>query len=337
VSVELPTEYSRDRPRVHDLARDFVARLQARTTQRVGVSRGLPGITLPSQIRRSGDPLDSEAAIVAYPADRTFLDMTRLQLARGRLYSDDEADSNALVAVVDERAAAFLWPGEDPLGKTVMDFQSAAPVERAVVGVVREIGLDFKSSRRNGFAFVPLDPAGGSNEIFVWRGLVTGTFRDAIREVGHDVEPRAVISVRILEPFERPLGEPRLLARLLGSLAVLALVLTIAGVYSIVSHTVAGRTGEIGVRMALGATAVRIRWMILVQSLVPTLIGILLGAALSLWWTQGLRSLLFGFDPRSPVVLISAGSVVLVIAALASLVPARRATRVDPVMALRSQ
>jgi hypothetical protein len=327
------------RAQAHVAVASFVDRAEAETGQRIGIGRGLPGVTLPGALWRSGDPPESRDTVIAYPVDATWMSVARLQLVRGRLYSDTEANGNAPVAVVDERAARFFWPGADPIGQIVTDRQTRAPFSRSVIGVVRTVDVDFgraaDAGRANGRAFVPLAPDGFSPPWLLWRGPVSGQFVDRLRQAADLAAPGAKVRVTPLEPFERRLGEPRMLAWLMASLGLLALLLTIAGVYAVVSHVVSGRLAEIGIRMALGAPPARVRRMILVESLWPTVVGVVAGAGIAVWWTRALRGVLFGVDPTNPILVAAVAIAVVGVAQAACLRPARRAMRVDPVRVLQ--
>ncbi len=139
------------------------------------------------------------------------------------------------------------------------------------------------------------------------------------------------------EPFARRFGEPRLLARMIGVLGLLTLVLTITGVYAVISHATAGRTGEIGVRIALGATAPRLRAMIVREALWPAVCGVVVGLTAAFWWAVRLKGLLFEIQPRSPWVFVAAAAIVTAVAIVASGIPATRASRLNPVDALRAE
>ncbi|HET9369422.1 MAG TPA: ABC transporter permease, partial [Vicinamibacterales bacterium] len=232
VSLTLPDELAAPsaRAQAHLAVQAFVDRVEAETGGRIGLGRGLPGVTLPAAIRRVTDPIDSDDTVIGYPVDATWMSVARLQLVRGRLFTDAEAAAGAPVAVLDERAARFLWPDVDPIGQLVRDHQTRPAGERAVVGVVRAVDVDFGRApgqgRANGRAFVPLDPLGFSPPWLLWRGPVSDAFVDRLRQAATAVAPGAKVRVTPLEPFERRLGEPRLLARLMASLALLALLLT---------------------------------------------------------------------------------------------------------------
>jgi macrolide transport system ATP-binding/permease protein len=194
----------------------------------------------------------------------------------------------------------------------------------------------FGEKEKGGYAFVPLHPRGRQRSL-IWRGEATAQLAAALRDATKELEPRATAGARAFEPFERTFGEPRLLARVTGVLGLLALTLTIAGVYSVTSHTVGGRTSEIGVRMALGATAMRVRRMILREALRPAVVGVGVGLAAAFWWAQTIKALLFGIDARNPWAFAASAVLVLCVVALAGLIPATRASRINPVEALRAE
>jgi putative ABC transport system permease protein len=113
--------------------------------------------------------------------------------------------------------------------------------------------------------------------------------------------------------------------------------LTVVGLYGVVSHGVAQRTREMGIRIALGAETARIAALIVLQALKPAALGVALGLAASVWWTETLRSLLYGFTPHDWRIFLGAGAIVLALVAIACLLPIRRATRVDPLIALKAE
>ena len=149
------------------------------------------------------------------------------------------------------------------------------------------------------------------------------------------------ISVYDVEPVDsyvaRVLARPRFILTLLGAFAVVAFLLAVIGIYGLISYSVSQRTRELGIRMALGAQHSNILKLIVGQGSVLAAVGIALGLAASLAFTRLIRSLLFGVRATDPVTFIGATLILIVVAALASYVPARRATRVDPMIALRTE
>ena len=338
-SVELPAEYDASPERAKRIVREVEARAERATGQAIGWEGGIPGLTLPGPLRNSAtDASPASVIATAYPVDRTAMDAFRLQLVAGRLFTDDEAHTNAPVAVIDRRASEILAPGETALGRTVYDAQvrNAPRTARQVVGIVDTVNVDFSiEPAKQGRAFIPFHARGRLGSL-IWRGTarpdVTGALRDGLR----NLEPRARVSVAQFEPFARRFGEPRLLARMIGMLGVLTLLLTITGVYSVISHATAGRTGEIGVRMALGATSARLRAMIVREALGPAAIGVVIGIVTAFWWSIRLKDLLFQIEPRSPWVFAGASALIAIVVVFASGIPATRASRLNPAETLRA-
>jgi putative ABC transport system permease protein len=151
------------------------------------------------------------------------------------------------------------------------------------------------------------------------------------------VAPGATVTVRTYRPFERTLGQPRFLAALLGTLNGITLILAVVGIFGVVNHGAAKRAREMGIRMALGATAARIRRMVVTGALLPAALGIAAGAGIALWWTPALQSLLFGIEPSDPLTYAAAAAMVTLVVLAGSLLPAWRVSRVPPTSALRAE
>lgn len=337
--VNLPADYDTRPEQAAALLREAETRAERSTGQQIGWEGGIPGFTLPGGLRGNPtDPPNAPSVATAFPVDRTAMEAFRLQLVAGRLFTDDEAHTNAPVAVIDRRTSELLWPGENALGRTVYDAQVREDpwIARQVVGVVETVNVDFsKTPGKQGRAFVPFHPKARLATL-VWRGSARPEITQALRDAFRELEPRAKVSSMPFEPFARWLGEPRLLARMIGVLGLVTLVLTITGIYAVISHATAGRTGEIGVRIALGATAARLRRMIVREALWPGAAGVMIGLAVAFWWAVRLKDLLFEVDPRSPWVFASAAVLVTAVVMLASGVPAARASRINPIEALRA-
>ncbi len=251
------------------------------------------------------------------------------------------AGSPPLDIIVNQTLARRQWPGRDPIGKVLWlgcpdgDPQIAA----RVIGVARDskyIALDedptplFYASRRqlwwNGYFALILHTAGDPAALYApliqlartggpnLRTYELGTFDDVIQS---------------------SLWRVRWQARLLGAFGLLALALSVVGLYGVVAYSVAQRTREIGVRMALGAQRIDVQWMVLARGLRLTAAGIAAGLALSASATRFLRGFLYGIDPLDPTAFAAAALAWLFIAMLASYIPARRAARVDPAISLR--
>jgi putative ABC transport system permease protein len=306
--------------------------LRARLSLPVTLAGGWPAMHLPGVMSAAGAGPDAPQPI-AYPAAGTMFDVFGIRLAAGRLYSDAEAFGNAPVAVIDRLAADRLWPGQDPLGRIVVDADGA---ERHVIGVVDTLRTHLTSTELTGTAFIPFAPTARAMNLAV-RAPDGGLSADELRAAVHDVAPGARVTLWPLRPFERTLGQPRFLAALLGTLNVITLILAAVGIFGVVNHGAAKRSREVGIRMALGATAARIRRMVLAGALLPALLGMAAGAGVALWWTPTLRSLLFGIEPADPLTYAAAAALVTLVVLAGSLLPAWRASRVPPVVALRAE
>jgi hypothetical protein len=250
--------------------------------------------------------------------------------------TEEECRTNAPVAVVDQRAAALMAPDGNAIGMLAADGQvKGVRTERRVIGIVQRLDF-FGRSELAGYAFVPQDPLGLSPPSLFWRGEVDQKSVDAMRARLHDIEPRAVLTSTEFQPYESRFGEPRLLARITGALGLLALILTVTGAYAVTSYTVAGRTAEIGIRMALGATAGGVKRMIMRETLIPAAIGVLIGLACASLWAKTIETLLFQLTSRDLGVYAGSATVVLSVVAIAGAIPTARASRINPTDALRA-
>jgi predicted permease len=252
----------------------------------------------------------------------------------------DERDSSRVphVVIINETFAKQFFPGEDPLGRTLITGMAELPSQIVgVVGDVRSTGLN--NPPRPDYFLPALQRPEAFTTILVRTNLgATATaalVRDALREVDRDLpllQPR-MLSDRIAQQ----LADRRLALMLLGSFAALALVLASLGVYSVMAHLVAFRTSEIGIRMALGASPRTVMRMVLGHGRRLTLIGIALGVAGAYFVSRLMQQALFEVNPADPVIYLAVAAMLLMVAELASWLPARRATRIDPVIALRGE
>jgi predicted lysophospholipase L1 biosynthesis ABC-type transport system permease subunit len=249
--------------------------------------------------------------------------------------TDDEANHDRAVTVVDERTAMLLWGGGNPLGRMVKDSNGTV---REVIGVVATLKTRLVGSRfEYSAAFVPLPTAPSHRLTAVWRGPLTRGAREQLRREMARLEPSGQLSIREVRLTADQLGQPRFMAILLGALGMLAALLTFIGLYGVVSDITAKRTREIGIRVALGAARRSIAQLVVGQTLKPALLGVALGLALCVWWTETVRSLLHGIQPHDWRVFAAAALAMLAIVSFAAWLPARRASRIDPTIALRAE
>ncbi|MGH9410790.1 MAG: ABC transporter permease [Vicinamibacterales bacterium] len=325
VDFRNPVQYQGTNRRFYDI-------LRARFDGSVAVSAGLPGLTRDTALMRPDMPRRF-AVVSAWHVSGAFFGVMRLRLVRGRLFTEDEALSGAPVAVIDQRAATLLWPGVDPLGRTVKDIDGTV---RTVVGVTGTVRTDLLDSRfQRGSGFVPL----GAPRFwfFLYRPPHEAATERELQSMAARVQPGARVTIDRVSVFERELAEPRFLAIVIGPLTAIALLLTFVGVFGIVTHEVGRRMKEMGIRIALGADGARIQRLVLRGSLLPALAGGLTGLSASLWLSGALRAVLVGVDPYDPTIYALTLLLTLAIVLLGSLGPALRASRTDPMLALRAE
>jgi putative ABC transport system permease protein len=241
---------------------------------------------------------------------------------------------------VNEATARLLWPGREALGRCMQFMKPESPCH-TVVGVVENARRSSVIETAEPHFYVPIDhPAAGSfgaSVLVVRAGAVaaaTREMRTVLREAFPSAEPTVTPMAQNLEPEYRPW---RLGATLFTAFGLLALVVAIVGIYSTVSYGVSQRTHEFGVRIALGARIGDVLRQVVGEGLRTVAIGVVLGVVLALAAGRLVAALLYGVSPSDPLVLLLVPLVLLAVAALAAVVPAWRAARVDPVTALRSE
>ena len=281
-----------------------------------------------------------------------YFETLGIRLSRGRFLVDQDNVGGELVALINETTARRFWPDGDALGAQIrlgMPFvqELADPMPRRVVGIVkdvREVGLDQKAPP---IVYIPMGQLNPNMTALLVRmlpvtvavrseGSASGLLKGMQQEIWA-VDPQLPITgVASLEQIvSRSLGSHRFNLVLMATLAFLALVLAGVGIYGVLSYLVSQRTREIGVRMALGATSGRVLLMVIRQGLVAVGIGVAIGLGLVIAGTQVLASLLVGVSTRDPLTFVVAAAVLTSVALLASSIPARRASLLDPLRALR--
>jgi predicted permease len=258
-----------------------------------------------------------------------------IPLKKGRDFSERDNKGALAVIILNETCARNLWPGQDPIGKIV-----AEDVNRTVVGVVGDVHhMALEEGSGNEF-YIPIRQTGdyGSVDLVVRTSMPTtelaGRLREALRPIEPDLPTQNLRTLQTL--VDRAVSPRRFVVILLGGFAWFALILASLGIYAVISYSVSQRTQEIGIRMALGASAEMLQKSILLQTLGLAAIGMAAGIAASWALARTLSGMLFGVTPSDPLTFAAMVVILAAVAVLAGYLPARRASRIEPMSALRT-
>ncbi|HEX7029389.1 MAG TPA: ABC transporter permease [Gammaproteobacteria bacterium] len=277
-------------------------------------------------------------------ASRDYFDAMQIPLLRGRPFGEGDTRGTAHVALVSESLAKQQWPDENPIGKLIqfgnMDGDLAHPFTVVgVVGDVRSRSLDARP-RPTFYACTCQRTAslGGRFTIAIQGALANGAVISSARRIVNELDPGVPVRFRTLEQvFSSSLADRRFSMTLLGVFGVAALLLAAMGIYGVVAYLVAQQTREFGIRMALGARAGTVLRLVLRRGAVLALAGIGAGFVIALAATRVLASLLFDVSATDPAVFAGVALLLAGVALLACYIPAQRATKVDPMTALREE
>ena len=243
-------------------------------------------------------------------------------------------------AVVNETFVHRFFANTNPIGKHVRDTYPANPADAIVVGVAADVKYNSLREKTPPRLYVPLfnpmwEPTSAVYEVRTYADTasVGAALRSAVEQVGPSLPPISIHSMTGL--VGDTLQTDRFIEQLSSAFSLLAILLASVGLYGVMAYIVARRTRDIGIRMALGARPANVLWQVLRESLVLALIGIAIGVPAALAGTRLVRSMIFGLGFADPIVMVSAIGLLAVVAALASFLPAYRASRVDPMVALR--
>jgi predicted permease len=258
-----------------------------------------------------------------------------IPLKDGRDFSARDDKGTLPVIILNQTCARNLWPGQNPIGKIV-----AEDVDRTVVGVVGDVHhMALEEGSGNEF-YIPIRQTNdyGSVDLVVRTSMTTMDLASRLREALRPIEPDLPTqNLRTMQTVvDRAVSPRRFVVILLGGFAMFALVLASLGIYAVISYSVSQRTQEIGIRMALGASAETLQKGILLQTLGLAGIGMAAGIAASWILARALSSMLFGVTPSDPLTFAGMVIVLTAVAGLAGYLPARRASRIEPSSALRT-
>jgi predicted permease len=294
----------------------------------------------PFQIRGRDATADRLPTTDLTVATSDYFATAGIPILRGRAFSDADRDTTAEQSVViSQRLARANWPTDDAIGKEIsLDNGQHWLRIGGIVGDVHQNGLSQDVTDEIYLPYFNSQNTGLDIRLLVRTSGDPSPIGKAIRATIHDIDPRqAVSAIQTLDEMRgAKLSEPRITTALLMSFAVLALVITIAGLAGTISYSVSQRFNEIGIRVALGAGRPSVLWMFVRQGLVLAVVGLALGLGVSMSVTRLMSSLLFDTPPTDTVTFALVSLVLLGVTLLACAIPARRALRIDPVQALRS-
>jgi predicted permease len=285
-------------------------------------------------------PEDRPLGRIDYVSARYF-DTMGMQILRGRGFTAADREGAPRVAVVNETLARARFGSQDPLGRRLaLDYRGEEQRPFTIVGLVRDSKYnDLREDKTKPMMWVPLAQAPQAVSSIALRTLpgmeaaVTRAAEDALRATDPDIMVRkaTTLSAQVASNTTRE----RLLLGLSSGFAVLAVLLAAVGLYGTLAYAVSRRTREIGVRLAFGAQRGAVLWMVLGEALRLAAIALVIGVPVAIAAGYSLRAFLFGVTPLDPAALAGASVVLLLAALLAAYVPARRASAVDPIVALR--
>ncbi len=325
----------------------FARQVQDRIAQTPGVESvsfmsfwTFGGLVFPFNIEdRPFDTGDQNASYSAISPE--YFRTLKAGLLAGREFDDRDRPDTPGVAIINETMASQYFGGEDPLGKKVVISYLGARKSREIVGVVSDIKQDEPDKPTRPEIFVPFEQEPWFFAALVVRSASPNplTVQSAVQQAIWDVNKNLPVSKAetIEQRLDNQVAEPRLYTLLLGIFALVAVGLAAVGIYAVISYTVAQRTHEIGIRMAVGAQPKDVLKLIVGQGLLLTLAGLATGVLSALALTRVMTSLLFEVGANDPTTFIVISLLLAGVALAATYLPARRATKVDPMIALRTE
>ena len=263
-----------------------------------------------------------------------------IPLMRGRYFTESDTAQAPPVVLISESLARRFWPGGDAVGKRILQGRTPGPDRpwRTIVGIVgdtKQYGLSAETKWEVYYPYLQNPP---SDFAFVVRAAshpegLTAAIKNEVHGIDKDVPVHDEMTMERI--VSDSMGTRRMTMLLLGLFAALALVLAAVSIYGVIAYSVGQRTHEIGVRMALGAERRDVLWLVVGKGFILATIGVVVGLASAAVLTRFLSSLLFGVRPTDPVIFTGVSLILAAVSLVASYIPARRAARVDPIVALR--
>jgi putative ABC transport system permease protein len=301
------------------------------------------GLNIP--VQRDNHPEDSIGPTEYRGISANYFSTIGIPVLHGRVFQQSDFDSSSQVAVINQTLARDWWPDQNPIGDYIvvgeykgMKIPQIIEAPREVIGVVADVKGKFLTGPAPAMLYVPASQGFGNGATdWVIRTSAPGGIAAALTKAVTDVVPdqRVVDLEPMAQLISTSVAEPNFNALLMGTFGSLALLLTLVGVYGVFSFQVAQRTHEIGIRIALGATRGDLWQLVIGKAAIVAAVGVSIGLLAAFGLTRLMASLLYGVHPTDPYIFTSVAILVLLVALLAAYLPARRAMRVDPMIALR--
>jgi putative ABC transport system permease protein len=307
------------------------------SVEEAAISSGIPFPYLHFNFNIDGNPLPQDVDALYDSISANYFRTIKVPLVEGREFGDTDTLNSPAVAIVNKSFARRLFPDESAIGKRVTFNYLGAPMKREIVGVVADHNQGEAGKTLPQF-YVPYQQMPWlSGTVVIRSTMAPATAQNEIQNAIWAVDKtQTPFTPRLFEKqLSNSLSEPRLYTLLLGSFAALAFILAIVGIYSVMAYIVTQNTREIGIRMALGAQQSDVLKLVVKQGMTLAAIGVAIGLGISFAVTRLLKSLLFEISTTDPITFIFLALTLSAVAFAACYIPARRATKVDPIVALR--
>jgi putative ABC transport system permease protein len=279
-----------------------------------------------------------DATIALRQVTGGYFDTVHTPLLNGRVINDQDIAGGLPIAVINETAANHFFPGQNAIGKHIAN--SRDMIQREIVGVVADVKFRSLDASNAEEMYLPMAQEPWPNTVLLVRSqanaqALVAAVRAKIAEVDPNLPVTGVSSME--DVIGTSVAQPKLTMQFVAVFAGFALLLAVIGIYGVMAYSVTSRTQEMGIRLALGATPEDILRMVVGQGMRLTLLGVVIGVIASLALTRLLATLLFGVHATDPVIFSTAAILLVSAALVACYLPARRATRVDPIDVLRCE
>jgi predicted permease len=306
-----------------------------------------PGLTIAGQ---SVSTAAERPKVFRQGVSSDYFPIMRIPILRGRGTAEQDTPSNAWVVVINEAMAKRYWPNQDAIGQVIKFDDSPDEKPRQIVGIVQDVKQFSLTEPAEPEAFVPYQQLSSSidprwSEARVHKSIIIRTHADPkalmqnMRRVISELAPEsAIFGITTVErTVSQSATDWRFLSQVLELFAAIALLLAVIGIYGVISYSVGERSHELGLRMALGAQREQVLALVLRQAMVLSLTGVAIGLAGSFVATPLLTKFLYGVKPHDPLTLVLVSSILMAVTFVACYVPARHATKIDPMQTLRHE